>query len=519
MQMFRKVSGVRSSPFLVGLCVAILVSHCSEEFPAQPQPTSAPEISDMRAPEVLFSLSEAGHTISVRVHDPQGLDDIADVGFEVVKAGETQARYQGDLFDDGFQGDVIAGDGSFSTTIKGSLARGDSGAFEIRITALDIDGHISNVLSSPLFVLNGLDNQSPQILSLDLPQSVAVDSTHDILISARVADLDGLATIRRVWFEFFPPQHATPSVQGDLLDGGVDGDVTAGDGIFSALISSNLFTELTDYIIRIQAEDASGNLSLASTPIVRGRQLFSQAPEITALQVPRIVNANVTNEVTIRADVTDPEGLADIDSVLFRIVRISDGTETADSPVVMADDGNLATSGDSTAGDGRYSARLPLQGGSGAPVELLLDFKASDVFGATSLPAAGRLVQAFDDVPYISNLVAPNSVIINPNAPTRLRITLDVRDPQNTPDGSDIVLVKFHSFLPSGLEADNSPTPLFDHGNGAEGDRVAGDGIYSVFINLPATGVTPGDFRFVFSAQDRAGAESNVIEHIMTVRL
>ena len=116
--------------------------------------------------------------------------------------------------------------------------------------------------------------------------------------------------------------------------------------------------------------------------------------------------------------------------------------------------------------------------------------------------------------PVIANLVAPDTVQIIPNGVVKILMSIDVSDPQGL---SDINFVRFRSFLPGGNEATNSPFDLADDGNSSvTGDDVAGDGTYSILINLPSN-TTTGDFRFVFEAEDKSGKESNIIEHILTV--
>ena len=56
---------------------------------------------------------------------------------------------------------------------------------------------------------------------------------------------------------------------------------------------------------------------------------------------------------------------------------------------------------------------------------------------------------------------------------------------------------------------------MFDDGDEAHGDLVAGDGIYS-FKNIFQN--AQGERKFEFWARDRAGALSNMITHIVVVK-
>jgi len=496
------------------LLCTLLWWNCSEDNPVSSNQGTDPEVSDLKAPDVVYNQSTKKYLISVKVGDPQGLTDIEDVSYRITRSGAGSPATEGELFDDGFGGDVIPKDGVFSTTIQGTFAQGDSGQYEISVTARDKSANSSTELKVDLFVLDGIETLAPKIVAVDAPGSVPVDSSaHDVLIAVQIFDSEGLSDIRKVSYQFFPPANPTPTLEGTMTDSGTNGDLVAGDGIYSVVLSSSLFTELTDYSVRIQAEDAAGNQSAPEVVTIRGRIKIGTAPAITAVAVPRIIKGNEMPQVLITADVFDRDGLADIETVQYRLF-ITGGGETGNSPLFMADDGDLAVSGDSTAGDGIFSNLLNVPTSGSEPVDFTLRFIATDKSGASSGEVGAVLVVTFDDAPYISRVVAPSMVQINPNQDIKILITVDARDPQGQ---GNISTVWFRSFKPDGVEAGNSPIFLFDSGNMDEGDGVAGDGIYSRFIFLPSQGVTPGDFRFVFEAFDREANASNKIEHIMTV--
>lgn len=513
MKRIRKAVGAWRTSFYPALIAFSILSYCSDESPVRPVQTFKPEVSDLIAPAVVYSNSPARHIISVKVADPQGLGDIDDVSYEITKVGAASASSQGELFDDGFHGDVIAKDGRFSNLIQGSFAQGDSGAYEIEVTARDREGNASESLKAQVFVLRGTENLAPQILQVTAPSSVAIDSAHSFLVAAQVSDPEGLANSLSVTYQFFPPEHATPTEEGPLADDGTQGDVTAGDGVFTTSLRSSLFTRLGDHFLRIEAQDTLGNRSPPQVVIIEGRPRFSNKPVIADVGVPRMVNGNETSEVVITAEVTDLEGLSDIDTVLYHLF-LPDGEEASDSPRILLDDGTPSASGDTTAGDGVFSNIFEVQGGGTEPIVYRLVFEAKDRSARASTQVVRQFVVSFDDAPFILNLDAPSLVRIDPDRDQKLLLTIDARDPQGQ---ADIVLVQFRSFLPDGSEASNSPTELFDDGVNDVGDGVAGDGIYSRFIFLPSQGVTPGDFRFVFEARDQTGLGSNVIEHILTV--
>ncbi len=493
--------------FWLTLCLFVLASWNCSENPVSSGAGVAPELSDVTVPAVLFGGSSKSKVISVRVVDPQGRGDISSVTFNISRQAATLAT--GALSDDGTGGDLLPGDDIYSVLIQGTFAQGDTGSFTMTIVARDQGGNETALSSVTLRVAAGTESSAPVIAQVNLPPTLPVDSLFTWAVTAQVLAEAG-TRVENVTMDFFPPTSPVPTLQQVMVDDGSSADVQAGDGVYTATFQSGLFSELSDYFFRFIAEDDQGNRSSPLVVIVRGRNQFGSAPVITGAAVPRMVNGAQTNPVLVTAALTDREGLGDIDSVQFRLLVAGQG-ELPDSRQQMFDDG---TGGDLTANDGTYSALLQVPASGDSVVDYTLAFDAVDKTGLRSASVQRRLVIGFDDFPYISNLVAPDQVILNPNQATLIQITLDVRDPQGL---ADIILVEFRSFLPSGEEANGSPIEMFDNGDAQVGDETAGDGIFSRIVFLPPTGVTPGDFRWEFEARDASGARSNKIIHVLTV--
>lgn len=115
--------------------------------------------------------------------------------------------------------------------------------------------------------------------------------------------------------------------------------------------------------------------------------------------------------------------------------------------------------------------------------------------------------------PVLSDLQAPDTLQV----PTQgfLAITLTVR--ATDPSGAaDIKRVWFNTWLPSGKPSAGNPFSMFDDGNTIHGDAVAGDGRYSLIIQLPST-TERGRYRFEFTAYDYGNLASNVIVRYITL--
>jgi len=348
---------------LLIFCLAVFAGlfRCSAYNPAKPAQEATTEISDLFAPSVVYNLSSVKHSISVRTEDPQRLDDLDEVRFEIIKSGSSTPVISGVLLDDGTLGDVIPKDGRFTTQIQGNLFQNDTGEFNLEIIATDKNGNMSNSLQTRIFVLAGAENNLPEIISVSVPAEILLDSLFTFLVEVEVSDADSLGDIEYVFSQFFPPAHPNPTRQDTLLDDGLSGDVTPGDGIYSLTLSSGLIKEASDYFMRFQAEDKSGNRSLAAVATIRGKVAQPEPPVISNLSAPdtvQIVPSQVV-QVLITIDVTDPQGLSDIDFVRFRSF-LPNGNEAGESPIGLADDGDAINTGDEMAGDGTYSRIINL---------------------------------------------------------------------------------------------------------------------------------------------------------------
>ncbi len=205
---------------------------------------------------------------------------------------------------------------------------------------------------------------------------------------------------------------------------------------------------------------------------------------------------------------------SDIKSVSLDIYSPDDDQINAD-PVQMADDGNLTGQGDVKANDNTYSTLYPFEK-SFAIGNYQVKFWITDKNDNTSLAA----IQTFsyensqkNVAPVISDLTAPDTATIGSDN-TYIFLSVAASDSNGA---NDIASVFFNSFIPpDGHPSSQNPFSLND--NGDNGDKVAGDGIYSVTVVLPPQGVTKGTYRWEFQARDRSGELSNKIIHNIVIQ-
>lgn len=207
----------------------------------------------------------------------------------------------------------------------------------------------------------------------------------------------------------------------------------------------------------------------------------------------------------IRLGLTNP---TIIKSVYVNIYS-SENKKLNSSPIYLSDNGDVVT-GDYIKGDSIYSAKFPL-----SQFYPNGNYRA-EYFVEDNYSKSGKVAVklfTFDNAqsnipPVVVNLSAPDTAYIGQQT-TVIKLTIDASD-ANGP--SDIELVYFNSFIPpNGNPSSSNPFKMYD--DGTNGDDVAGDGKFTLLVQLPATGVTKGVYRWEFQARDRGKKQSNVIVH------
>jgi len=182
-----------------------------------------------------------------------------------------------------------------------------------------------------------------------------------------------------------------------------------------------------------------------------------------------------------------------------------DGDELASSPI------NLAKN------SGKYSGEYTLSY-SDIIGQYTVKYYVTDAVSGTKLAAAHYF--EYDNgqanvAPVLSDISAPDTVTLNPEADTPFILTVKVSDANGK---GDIAKVIFNTYKPSGGITGASPIEMYDDGSTAHGDVTANDGIYSRGISLPSSGVELGTYKFEFIARDKRGLESEKIIHNIVVK-
>jgi hypothetical protein len=282
-------------------------------------------------------------TITATVSDPQGSADISSVTYALFKPGAQTAFANGALTSS--QSGVSEPTRVFQGTVTFNAARTEGGDYRCEVRATDSGQLESNALGLRLSLLL---KSTPPALGIPGLRLLAQHGADSLLfgLTIGVSDSNGYGTVRDVTVRARASRDS--SVKSMFDDGQrIHGDVTAGDGTYSLQMWVRPVSQAPDLVFEFNASDIDG---LKANTVQR--PYANRAPTITGFTVPASITrpTSGTQNVTLAVTVSDPDGMADVDSVYFR--NLSSATPTIFS---MFDDGNVASHGDALANDGTYS--------------------------------------------------------------------------------------------------------------------------------------------------------------------
>lgn len=173
----------------------------------------------------------------------------------------------------------------------------------------------------------------------------------------------------------------------------------------------------------------------------------------------------------------------------------------------MLDDG---ISPDTIAGDYRYSCTINITNISCLLIgQYSIQLIAENTAGLLSNQINSSLVVVLtnNQAPIVSGLYAPDSIAIPLEGSSVNVLSVNVLDSNGY---CDIKKVFFNSHRPDSTITGGSPFVMYDDGNiDVHGDTTAGDGRFSLKIQVPSTQTTVGWFTFKYQAEDNSGLLSN----------
>jgi hypothetical protein len=138
------------------------------------------------------------------------------------------------------------------------------GNYNVKFSVTGFDGKNKQVAVGSFYFNNGQDNLPPIISNTVIePDTVEVTQPTVIFTSVEASDSNGLNDISEVYFIVYKPDGTTNNNKVSLYDDGQseNGDLTAGDGIFSRLIQVDQSNQKGTYRFEFQARDRLGDLS------------------------------------------------------------------------------------------------------------------------------------------------------------------------------------------------------------------------------------------------------------------
>jgi hypothetical protein len=355
-------------------------------------------------------------------------------------------------------------------------------------------------------------SKNPEIILIQAPESVYQFPVAPAGIHVRADDPQGVKTLAGVQLSIRRTTQQNVTYTFPMRDDGLQGDILAGDGqyflpIDTALVRSQTGTFILEAIAR-DRDNFESEAKRDTLTILAGKE--NRPPQILSATTPDRIWPDSTYRPQLLVRVSDPDGAGTV-----RVVRVEIYPPYFSRPALtdsLLDDGQH---GDGAAGDGLFGQTLtPARFGCKVGLYNFV-FRAVDipnsVSAAETKTVTVSLLRENNLPPLVTDLQAPSTISRNA-VPNTYLLSVRVADPNAPCDG--IKRVFFNSFLPNGTPSQNNPFAMRDDGN--QGDAVAGDGRYSLTIQIPSN-TALGNYRFEFQAEDQKGAQSTKLVHTISV--
>ncbi len=237
-------------------------------------------------------------------------------------------------------------------------------------------------------------------------------------------------------------------------------------------------------------------------------------PSIYTINIDSIVQTGSEYQIVVdvRVRVTDPDGRENIHTVEAQIFRPSGG-----SPFLTQFLHDTGTLPDSTPGDGTFAGSISFATTRAQTGLYRLRIEARDINNLRSTRTeCTLLITRNNSHPYLiaQSLVAPDTLTVPSSGTSFFFVSIAAADSDGLADINEVYLQNLNT-----LNRDN----LFDDGGATQsngissGDVLAGDGIFSITLQLPST-VPPGIYPFALQAVDSYGDTSAGIAYSLTIQ-
>lgn len=250
--------------------LVFFIFSCEVKNPSESDDV-VPSIENLNPMDILYLYSDTLLTLSVRVADPQGIDDIGHV-YAIWNLSDNNISFRRDtLFDNGKGEDIIPRNGVYTRRISTGFLLTVGEHVCLSLYAVDHEGNESVVRKYNLTLFHtyrrdttGQPNTPPELFDLQAPSSINRNMAEPILLTVAVRDSQGLSDIHSVFFNTYKP-NGSPSSGNPLYmydNGGSEyGDASAADGIYSRIITITAANDTGNYRFEFFARDFSDSLS------------------------------------------------------------------------------------------------------------------------------------------------------------------------------------------------------------------------------------------------------------------
>jgi len=226
-----------------------------------------PNITSVNAPSVAWSDSSYAPQFSANVVDPDGINTVKFILFEIYPPSFPKPTRTDTLRDDGRSGDGVAGDGTFGLQLDPTRFGSKCGLYNIVFRAVDLTNGIGPAVLKNIRVtrVRVADNTPPLLSEPSVPATISRSATpNTYVLSLKATEPDAICddAVTRVFFNSFLPNGlAATGNPFAMRDDGKEGDSTANDGRYSLTIQITAQAATGAYRFEFQAQDRNGGLS------------------------------------------------------------------------------------------------------------------------------------------------------------------------------------------------------------------------------------------------------------------
>jgi hypothetical protein len=249
-------------------------------------------------------------------------------------------------------------------------------------------------------------------------------------------------------------------------------------------------------------KESGGVIDPSGIPLFVGSVAVS--PDTIRMKSLPLSNGTLTVTVRAQARILRQAGSANIAGVNASV--IASGATDPLLTLALHDDGS---SPDSVAGDGVYSALIQFTIPRSASGVYILKVVATDIQGFVSNSVEAPLFMVRDShAPVLSNLAAPDSVLLSVGETATIPLSIKATDPDGQADISQVYFLS--------LDSSNPTDKVLLYNDGSAPGSVPGDSIYSRTVQAPGTSARK-TYRFAFQAVNNFGDTSATILHSITL--